>query len=275
MLAAHLATGLLDGPLFDVARRPLLERHVAPTPVVWAGSARSQLAVEFWSFLLEQQEARQQSTVFATPRLSERQARTLCESASCATASRSPLADAPVAGIRCEPSGSAVRPPRPPTAPRSRVRSETALGERGAGARPAPPVPVHRERPLAAVKLEAFGVPAAGAYGATAASSLPELLLEFWSITDQMLAAGQARTSSIRSPRRRGTTTLRRGATRCSPRSRRACSPPDWAAPSASCASTRSTRSRARNSWRAGRLGTCARPRSCGAGSTRTRTRWP
>ena len=114
MLAAQLATALLDSPLFDAARRPLLERHVAPTPVVWSGTARSQLAVEFWSFLLEQQQARPaQSTVFATPRLSERQARALCESASCAAGvALSPLeSDAPVAGVRCEPSGWAVLSP--------------------------------------------------------------------------------------------------------------------------------------------------------------------
>ena len=203
MLAAPLATALLDSPLFDAARRPLLERHVAPTPVVWVGSARSQLAVEFWSFVLEQQQARPaQSTVFATPRLSERQARALCESASCAAGvALSPLeSDAPVAGVRCEPSGSAVAAATPADgAAVARAIPETRRWVNEALA----PGPLHlcpftASDSLAGVKLEAFGIPAAGiAYGATAAASLPELLLEFWSITDQMLAAGQARTSSI------------------------------------------------------------------------------
>ena len=202
MLAAPLATALLDSPLFDAARRPLLERHVAPTPVVWSGSARSQLAVEFWSFLLEQQQVQPQSTVFATPRLSERQARALCESASCAAGvALSPLeSDPPVAGVRCEPSGSAVAAATPADgAAVARAIPETRRWVNEALA----PGPLHlcpftASDSLAGVKLEAFGIPAAGiAYGATAAASLPELLLEFWSITDQMLAAGQARTSSI------------------------------------------------------------------------------
>ena len=189
MLAAQLAAGLLDGPLFDAPAAPCSSatwhrrRSCGPARRV---TARSRV----WS-ACSSNEARHDGVRDAA--VVERQARALCESASCAAGvTLSPLADAPVAG-RCEPSGSAVAAPRPPTAPRSRVRSR----RRGAGSarrwRPAaPPVPVHRERLACGGEARGVRHPGGGCVrrdgGGVAAGAPPRV----WSITDQMSLPGSA-----------------------------------------------------------------------------------
>ena len=189
--------------------RVAIERYVGATPAItWVSSDEGiQVQQAFWRFLCKSA-AEDKTSVLALPALTAQQLNKLVELSRPETGGTGqifvevePMPEAaPVPGLRAlpKPATGASASPRVPldvmtTTRRSQAWVSRTLTPEGLGF-----CPYTASATLSGARLQSDGVdPAPISYVCSSATGLPELLTDFWDACADMLASGEAATSSI------------------------------------------------------------------------------